>query len=53
MYAAKNCCMCRLATMDSYLVPEVREGCPEGMTMVENCGCKTLNYLSLLIKFLP
>ena len=52
-YATKNCYKCRLATADSYLVPEVREACPEGMTMVQNCGCKTPHYSSLFIKFLP
>lgn len=52
-YATKNCYKCRLATVDSYLVPEVREACPEGMTMVQKCGCKTPHYSSLFIKFLP
>lgn len=52
-YATKNCYKCRLATADAYLVPEVREGCPEGMTMEQNCGCKTARYSFLFIKFLP
>lgn len=53
MYTAKNCSKFRLATADSYLVPEVREGCLEGMTMVQNCGCKAPNYSSLFSKVLP
>ena len=53
MYTTKNCYKCQLATADSYLASEVREGCPEGMTMVQNCGCKTPNYSTLFIKFLP
>lgn len=53
MYTAKNCYKFWLATADSYLVPEVREGCLEGMTMVQNCGCKAPNYSSLFSKVLP